>query len=72
LNNSFSDNLKGAEMNISSNYSFSNNDKIYSVDELGYLINPSDWDENFAIGIAKEMDISLTEEHCKVINFILH
>ncbi|MCX7737368.1 MAG: TusE/DsrC/DsvC family sulfur relay protein [Candidatus Kapabacteria bacterium] len=57
-------------MNNSSNYSFNYNDKIYTVDEHGFLINPSDWDMDFAIGMAKEMDITLTDSHWKVINFI--
>jgi len=48
------------------------NDKEYDVDEMGFLIEPKDWDENFAEGIALETNIplGLTDEHWEVIRFI--
>jgi tRNA 2-thiouridine synthesizing protein E len=47
-------------------------EKKYEVDSKGFLKNPGDWDEDFAIGMASRLKISggLTEEHWKVIYFI--
>jgi tRNA 2-thiouridine synthesizing protein E len=40
-----------------------------SVDENGLLINPDDWDEHIAVGIAYRIGITrLTPDHWKVIN----
>lgn len=36
----------------------------------GYLINFDAWDKNFAIKLAKEHDLELTECHWLVINFL--
>jgi TusE/DsrC/DsvC family sulfur relay protein len=45
-------------------------DKTYDVDEFGFLRNPDDWDEDFAIGIAGSLQIKgLSDEHWKIINF---
>jgi len=51
---------------------FTYKDKKYTVDALGYLLDPSQWDENFAEGMAPEVRIEngLTEAHWKVIYFI--
>ena len=51
---------------------FTHNGKQYEVDALGYLINPDDWDENFAEGMAPQVRIEggLTDAHWKVIRFI--
>ncbi|UCC79450.1 MAG: TusE/DsrC/DsvC family sulfur relay protein [Candidatus Zixiibacteriota bacterium] len=48
------------------------NDKKYNVDSKGFLKNPDDWDEDFAIGMAPNLKIpkGLTEKHWKVIYFI--
>lgn len=48
------------------------NDKNYEVDDNDYLINPQDWDENFAKGMAKKLDISeeLCELHWQIIRYI--
>ncbi len=51
---------------------FIHNKKKYKVDEHGYLIDPNQWDENFAEGMAPKVRIlgGLTEEHWQVIRFI--
>jgi len=48
-------------------------DKVYRVDVRGFLINPDDWDEYFAIYRAFDMKIpggKLTEKHWKIIKFL--
>ena len=47
-------------------------DRIYRVDIRGFLIDPSDWDENYAQYKAHEMKIpgKLTEQHFKIIRFL--
>jgi len=47
-------------------------EKEYRVDSQGFLKDPSEWDENFAVGMAPRLKISdgLTERHWKVIYFI--
>jgi TusE/DsrC/DsvC family sulfur relay protein len=40
------------------------------VDEEGYLVNRSDWNEDIAAVMAKEDDCELTENHWEVINFL--
>ena len=43
----------------------------YEIDIRGFLINPSQWNENFAIARAHEMKMpELTEEHWKIIRFL--
>ncbi|MFH1051610.1 MAG: TusE/DsrC/DsvC family sulfur relay protein [bacterium] len=48
------------------------NNKSYEVDSYGFLVNSSAWDENFAAGIALELNIQggLKVEHWKIINYI--
>lgn len=48
------------------------NNKKYKVDKHGYLINPRQWDENFAEGMAPKVRIpdGLTPEHWTIIRFI--
>ena len=47
-------------------------DKTYKVDSQGFLMDPAEWDEDFAEGMAPKVGIpnGLTEEHWKVIRFI--
>ena len=47
-------------------------DKTYEVDDLGYLIHPGEWTEDFAQGMARSVGIpqGLTEEHWKVVRFL--
>ena len=51
---------------------FKYNNKEYKVDIYGFIVNPASWDENFAEGIALELNISggLTEKHWNIIRFI--
>ncbi len=44
--------------------------KSFEVDEEGYLINLSDWDEGIAAYLAKEEKVELTQNHWEVINFL--
>jgi TusE/DsrC/DsvC family sulfur relay protein len=47
--------------------------KSYEVDEKGFLVNPEEWDENFAEGLAPQLNIKqgLTKEHWDVIHSIV-
>ena len=48
-------------------------DKHYQVDARGFLIDPENWDEHFALHRALEMRIpkgQLTDDHWKVIHFL--
>lgn len=47
-------------------------DKTYRIDVYGYLVNPSEWDEDYAINRAYEMGIKngLTDRHWKIIRFL--
>jgi len=44
--------------------------KTVEVDEEGYLVNRTDWNEEIAAVMAKEDDCDLTENHWEVINFL--
>jgi tRNA 2-thiouridine synthesizing protein E len=47
--------------------------KTYAVDVRGFLVNPDDWDEYYAIFRAFDMKIPggrLTDRHWKIINFL--
>ena len=48
-------------------------DRVYRIDVRGFLVNPDDWDEYFAIYRAFDMKIpggKLTKRHWKIINFL--
>jgi len=48
-------------------------DKIYNVDVRGFLIDPDDWDKNYAAHRAYDMKIHggrLNEGHWKIIHFL--
>ena len=51
---------------------FSYDGKEYEVDAQGFLVNPRDWDEDFAEGMASKCGIpgGLTDEHWTVIRFV--
>ena len=59
--------LKGMTM-----HNITYNNKKYEIDDLGFLVNPDSWDEDFAEGMAIGVRIphQLTKEHHFVINFI--
>ncbi len=46
--------------------------KVYRVDVFGFLADPSDWDEGFAVAKALEMKMpgGLTKKHHKVIKYL--
>lgn len=44
--------------------------KIVQTDQEGYLVDPSEWNEDLARQLAREENIELTEEHWIVIRFI--
>lgn len=44
--------------------------KSIEVDEEGYLVNLSDWDETVADYLAKEEKVEMTPHHWEVINFL--
>mgnify|MGYP005845889815 CR=1 FL=1 len=44
--------------------------KSIEVDEEGYLVNLSDWDETVADYMAKEEKVEMTPNHWEVINFL--
>ena len=47
-------------------------DQVYRIDGRGFLVDPSEWDEVFAINKAFEMKIpgNLTEKHWRIIRFL--
>ena len=47
-------------------------EKTYTIDAQGFLANPDDWDEQYALLKAYEMGIlkSLTDKHWQIIHFI--
>lgn len=51
---------------------FSFKNKLYDLDRYGFLINPDEWDEDFAIGMAPKLGITsgLSAAHWAVILFI--
>lgn len=45
--------------------------KTYEIDVRGFLVNPSQWDKEFAVHRANELNIpKLTDRHWQVINFL--
>jgi TusE/DsrC/DsvC family sulfur relay protein len=47
--------------------------KQYCVDVRGFLVDPEDWDVNYAMHRALEMNIpngELTEKHCQIIKYL--
>ena len=51
---------------------FEYNGKEYNVDNRGFLLNPDQWDKNFAVGMAPQVKIQggLTDDHWRLIYFI--
>ena len=44
--------------------------KSVEVDEEGYLVNLSDWDEDIANYLAQEEKVDMTDNHWEVVNFL--
>ncbi len=51
---------------------FETKNKVYNLDDDGFLIDPGQWDEDFARGLALQlgMPADLTPAHWEVLNFI--
>ncbi len=47
-------------------------EKVYRVDVRGFLVDSSEWDENFAIHKAREMKMKegLAEKHWQIVHFL--
>lgn len=45
-------------------------EKFYRVDVVGFLADPLEWDENFAIHGADEIEGGLTDKHWKLIYYL--
>lgn len=41
-----------------------------AVDKEGFLVNPNDWTNDFAAFVANQMNLTLTEKHWEVINYM--
>ena len=41
-----------------------------ATDSEGYLVDRNDWSEDFAIALAREAGLKLTDEHWQVIRFL--
>jgi len=45
-------------------------DRDIVVDSEGYLSNLSDWSEEFAVALARQEQLQLTDEHWQVIRYL--
>jgi len=47
-------------------------DKVYRVNVRGFLVDPAEWDEEFAVYKARELKMTkeLTEKHWRIIRFL--
>jgi tRNA 2-thiouridine synthesizing protein E len=63
-------NLKQKQGGIMKSFKF--NGKTYEVDDQNFLIRYDEWDEDFAVGMAKEllMTSGVTDDHWKIIRYI--
>jgi tRNA 2-thiouridine synthesizing protein E len=46
------------------------NGKTFETDEEGYLANINDWEPGVAEVMSKQDDLTLTDEHWSIINFL--
>jgi dissimilatory sulfite reductase related protein len=46
------------------------NGQTIEVDAEGYMVDNSQWNKEIAAEIAKELEIELTEDHWKILDFI--
>ncbi|MGB5834206.1 MAG: TusE/DsrC/DsvC family sulfur relay protein [Thiohalocapsa sp.] len=45
-------------------------DRVILTDSEGYLVDPSDWSEEFARALAEQEGLALTQQHWEVIRFL--
>ena len=45
-------------------------ERVVHIDELGFLIDPEEWDADVAQTLAKVQNIELNDDHWSVINFM--
>ena len=47
-------------------------EKVYRIDVFGFLVDPSEWDENFATSRAHDMKIpgGLSDKHWRIIQYL--
>ena len=46
------------------------NGKMIETEDLGYLLDPEEWDDDVAEHLARLEEITLTDDHWKVIRFV--
>ena len=46
------------------------NGKNYETDEEGYLVNLADWNEDVGGYLAQTENVTMTEQHWEVVNFL--
>lgn len=44
--------------------------KIIPTDQEGYLLDPSDWDQDVAAELARQENVVMTDEHWSVIHYM--
>lgn len=51
-------------------YSFKG--KTYEIDSQGFLLNHDQWDEDFAVGMAQDVNITggLSDKHWQIIHYL--
>ncbi|MCL4162682.1 UNVERIFIED_CONTAM: hypothetical protein GTU68_062213 [Idotea baltica] len=45
------------------------NEKLYSIDKQGFLLNRLSWNSEWAVTVAAQDGVILTEEHWEIINY---
>ena len=62
----------GQNLFVLSEEKIQSENKIYQIDQYGFLVNFSEWDKQYAINKAQEMKIpgGLAEKHWKIINYL--
>lgn len=43
---------------------------IPPTDDEGYLLDPTDWNEDVALAIAELIDINMSEAHWEIVHFV--
>jgi tRNA 2-thiouridine synthesizing protein E len=68
----FGENLSRVQSDVEAGTSHSSVNKTYRVDAFGFLVDPSEWDEEYAENKAREMKIpgGLTGRHKELIQYL--